>query len=477
MSEESWHVARLIPTSGISGSDEQERRATSALLAVIPAVKEFGRALLQPLGAPAGQLEAYIEVPFKVGDRTVYPDGLIRAKRGQRSWTALVEVKTGSNELAVEQIEAYLDVAREQGFDAVLTISNQIPPAPGQHPITVDKRKLRKVALLHLSWVQVLSEAVMQKEHRGVVDRDQAWILGELIRYLEHPRSGAMAFEDMGSAWVPLREAVRAGTLRSTDKSVLDVAARFDALLRYVGLRLGQRLGAEVLPAYSRRDITDPTLRCQEHSQSLTERGLLSGAIRIPHAAATLHVIADLRANQIACHCDIEAPKQGRSRTRVNWLIRQLKDAPETLRVEAYSSRTRGSGAADLLRVVRDHPDILILDPSKELRSFRMTQVTPLGTKRGSGRGSFIESVTDAVDNFYVTVLQNLRAWSATPPRLREEPETPEVPPTLVSTALSSQDPSEPLLEGGHPIAETGSGASAPEGDGSSSPGPVPSQG
>ena len=73
-----------------------------------------------------------------------------------------------------------------------------MPPVPGPHPTKVDKRKLRKVALHHLSWSHVLAEAVMQKEHRGVADPDQAWILGELIRYLEHPRSGALEFDDMG---------------------------------------------------------------------------------------------------------------------------------------------------------------------------------------------------------------------------------------------------------------------------------------
>ncbi len=107
-------------------------------------------------------------------------------------------------------------MAREQGFDALLTISNEIPPVAGQHPTAVDKRKLKKVALHHLSWSQVLSEAVMRKEHRGVADPDQAWILGELIRYLEHPRSAALEFDDMGPSWVPTREALVAGTLRAT---------------------------------------------------------------------------------------------------------------------------------------------------------------------------------------------------------------------------------------------------------------------
>jgi hypothetical protein len=103
MAEENWHAARLIPTSGINGADEQERRATSALLAVLSSVREFGRALLGPLGAPAGSVETYIEVPFDLNGHRVFPDGLIRVSRGQRRWTALVEVKTGTNELAADQ--------------------------------------------------------------------------------------------------------------------------------------------------------------------------------------------------------------------------------------------------------------------------------------------------------------------------------------------------------------------------------------
>jgi hypothetical protein len=440
VAEETWHAARLIPTSGINGAEEQERRATSALLAVIPGVKEFGRTLLSPMGAPAGQLETYIEVPFDHGERTVYPDGLIRAKRGHKVWTALVEVKTGNNQLQAEQLDTYLDIAKQQGFDAVITISNEIPPAPGQHPTAVDRRKLRKVDLHHLPWVQILSAAVLQKEHRGVADPDQAWILGELIRYLEHPRSGAMAFEDMGASWVPIREAVRAGTLRANDKGVPEVVARFDALLRYVGLRLGQRLGADVQPVLSRKELDEPQLRSQALIQSLTSTGTLSGAIRIPDAAATLHVSADLRASQIACHCDVDAPRQGRSRTRVNWLVRQLKDAPGTLRLEAFVVHGRGSSTAELLHAVRETPDVLVADAGKELRSFRLTQMSAMGTKRGTGRGSFIQSVLDAVDLFYGDVLQNLRAWSPSAPKLREEPDSPDVPTALVSTALSSQD-------------------------------------
>jgi hypothetical protein len=448
VAEESWHEARLIPTSGINGAEEQERRATSALLAVTSAVREFGRALLKPLGAPAGTIATYIEVPFVLGDKRLYPDGLIRVSRGSRNWTALVEVKTGSNALQTEQLENYLDIAREQGYDAVLTISNEIPAMAGQHPTKVDKRKLKKVELHHLSWTQVLAEAVMQKEFRGVADPDQAWILGELIRYLEHSRSGAMEFEDMGESWVAVRDAVATGTLRPSDKGIADVVARFDALLRFASLRLGRQLGTEVVPVLSRKEQADPSARGQALTAMLCENGQLAGAIRIPDTVGQLVVTADLRSSKVTCHVDVDAPKEGRPTTRVNWLVRQLKAAPDSVRIETFTSHARGSSAAGLLSAVRDDPATLVVDPTKEIRTFRLALISNVGSKRGRGRGAFIDSVLSATDAFYAEVLQFLKAWSAAPPKLRQPSPIPSdaeltKPSSLSSTELSSQDGAE----------------------------------
>ena len=445
MPEESWHTARLIPTSGINGAEEQERRATSALLAVMSVVKEFGRSLLSEVGAPAGNVSTFIEVPFKLVDRDVRPDGLIHVARGSRRWTALVEVKTGKNELQTEQLEGYLDVARDQGFDALVTISNQIPPNATQHPTPVDRRKLRKVCLHHWSWSQILSVAVMQKEHRGVSDPEQAWILGELIRYLEHPKSGALDFDDMGPDWVPLREAVQAGTLRASDKSIAGVTARFDALLRYSALHLGRRLGTDVIHVLSRKQQADPGLRSAELADSLISAGALTGAIRIPDTVGAVHVTADLRAGRVTFHVDIDAPGTGRPTTRVSWLVRQLRHASASTRIEAFTQGQRGPGAAELLAVVREDPAALVLDPKKDLRAFRVALTVPLGGKRGRGRGAFIDSVVQGLDGFYEDVVQHLKAWSASPPRLRTPEPAPDlVDGSLVSTALSSQDGPEP---------------------------------
>jgi len=348
-------------------------------------------------------------------------------------------VKTGKNELQTEQLENYLDIARENEFDALITISNEIPPVAGRHPTKVDKRKLRRTDLHHWSWAYVLSMAVMQKEHRGISDPEQAWILGELIRYLEHPRSGALELDDMGPNWVTVREAVQAGTLRATDKAAPEVVARFDALLRYASLRLGRQLGTDVLPVLSRKELADPSLRTQALLTSLADTGVLTGAIRIPHAVAPIHVTADLRASSVSCHVDVDAPKEGRPTTRVNWLVRQLKNTPQTTRVEAFALNARGASAAELLGKVREDPALLIADPKREIRAFRVATSVPMGVKRGKGRGAFIDSVLAAVDGFYAEVVQDLKAWSAAPPRMREA-EVPKEKPELVSTALSSQD-------------------------------------
>jgi hypothetical protein len=417
MAEDHWQPARLIPTSGISGQDEAERRATSALLAVIGAVRDFALAIIKPLGAPAGTISTFIEVPFKLGDRTCYPDGLIESSRAGRTWVALVEVKTGSGQLERPQVETYLDIAREAGIQAVLTISNQIAPAPGVHPVDVDKRKLRRVALHHLSWAEVLTIAVQQRVHRGVSDPDQAWILGELIRYLEHPRSGALDFADMGTDWVPIREAVAAGTVRLNDKGVAEVISRWDQLLRFAALRLGRELGADVEVALSRKELSDPTIRLGSQARSLTESGTLTGAIRIPDAVAPLVITADLRAGRVAVSVDIDAPKEGRAATRVNWLIRQLQSAPDGLRLDAYTTGARTS-TSELLGVVRQSPTVLIDDSKRDFRLFRLTASSPLGTKRGAGRGSFIDSVLASIDGFYEAVVQQLRPWTARAPQL-----------------------------------------------------------
>ncbi len=121
-------------------------------------------------------------------------------------------------------------------------------------------------------------------------------------------------------------------------------------------------------------------------------------------------------------------------------MVRQLKHARPEMRVESFAARSRSGGVADLLGEVRENSKILVGDPSKEIKSFRVALALPSGAKRGRGRGAFIDSVLDTLDAFYGEAVQHIKPWSATPPKLRDVDKTEDVTPALISTALSSQD-------------------------------------
>lgn len=316
-----WVPARLFSVSGVGSAAEQEKRATSALLATAVGVKAFGRGLTSLAGAPAGAVETFIEVPFELGTSKVIPDGVLKVARGSRTWTALLEFKTGTGQLRTDQVESYLEVAKAQNFDAVITLSNEISPGAGEHPVPVDKRKLRKVSLVHVSWAEVLHEAQMTLNHRGVADPVQAWVLHELIRYLQHPRSGASGFQDMGAEWVPVREAVHKGTLRGSDPKSTAVVDSWSRLVRHLSLELTAELGVAVSVAQNRKVVGDAKARTVNSVQSLVDEGISTAGIKVPGAAGQLQVTADLRTSQIRASVQVTAPREGGSR-RLSWLLR-----------------------------------------------------------------------------------------------------------------------------------------------------------
>lgn len=76
---DTFEKARLIPVNRVKGSFELERRTTSILLAVASAVPEFGRSLIDPLGATGGSISTFAEPRFELDGQESRADGdLIR---------------------------------------------------------------------------------------------------------------------------------------------------------------------------------------------------------------------------------------------------------------------------------------------------------------------------------------------------------------------------------------------------------------
>jgi hypothetical protein len=413
----------LIPASGIKGVKEQEQGSTSALLAVMQAVPSFGKALLSPLGAPPGRITTFIEPHFNVENESgAVPDGAIVVERGAKRWTALVEVKTGDSVLDSAQVARYVQIAAAEGFEAVLTISNQIVASPTDSPVQVDGRILKKLALRHPSWFSIMTEAIIQSEHSGIADSNQAWILRELIAFLDDERSGAGGFEGMGKTWVTVRDAARMRTLSPGDKEVRAVAEGWEQFLEYLALRLRQSLGNPVSTIYPK--ASDPKSRLRGYIQSLSDEGRLVGSIRIPDAAAPIEIEAHLASVQTTTSVRLVAPKEGKAKTRITWLIRQLTEAPDDVRIEVSFAHLRTTTSA-LLGDVRKRPELLLHpeDLRREPMQFEVALTRNMGIKRGKGSGSFVGETTQQVMEFYRAVIQNLHKWTPRPPKLPDDQE------------------------------------------------------
>lgn len=404
-----WQVARLFPVAGIGTGEEQERRATSALLAVMSLVRDFGAALVARCGGPRGTISTFVEVPFGKDKEAYRPDGVIQVKRGQRTWTAIVEVKTSSGRLGVDQIERYVEIARAKGYDAVVTISNELIGGDADHPVAVDRRKLRKVALHHLSWDQIRADATVMVGHRGIQDVTQHRVLDEFLRYMAHPRSGMGGLGDMGPNWVKVRETVKAKTARSSDGAVGEVSARFDELIQHLAHHFTGLLGVEVR-ALAPREAPDHASRRQQ----LADSGLLFGRLKVPGAVDVIVITADLRADKVSATISVPAPRgEMRPQTRINWLLRQLPDElGAEMRVEARLAGPRSTSTAALLSAVREDPSLLLPSEQREIRAFTISRDVSLGPKRASGPGTLIHSVRTVSTAFYADVVQHLRPWA-----------------------------------------------------------------
>ncbi len=260
-----------------------------------------------------------------------------------------------------------------------------------------------------------------------MTDPEQAWILGELIRYLEDKGSGAMAFDDMGGDWVSVRDAAREGTLRKADAGVREIVGRWDQLLQFAGLRLGTRTGADVQHVVARTQ-GDPKVRHGHLTDTLTGSGTLDGVVLVPGAASDITLMADLRSRRVSAAADIAAPTDRGNKARITWLVKQLgPDTPHGLTIEAWGRNARQPISATLAQA-REDRDVL-LDPSRDISRFRLIDRCEMGATRKDGGRSpgFIQSAVGLLEGFYTETLRQVVPPPARPPQVRKPGQSTEL--------------------------------------------------
>jgi hypothetical protein len=429
--------ARLFP---VLAESSKEGRTLSIFLATLAQVPEFGASMLNAIGRRHGartKIETFTEITFpkRKGDK-LRPDGLIVVSTGKATWSAFVEAKIGNACLNQPQIEAYLRLAKETGVDALITITNEFAPLPEHHPISVDRRLLKNVELLHFSWFSLLTAINLLDLGGEVEDSDHLFLLRELARFFDHPSAGLKRFDSMGTEWTAVIDRLRSGSsVSKSSPEALGVVANWHSELRDLSLLLSRETGAPAELKLAPRHRADPRERIQSDAKELAEKCRLSATITVPDTAAPIDLEVDLSTRTIRVSMKLEAPKdKAQQRSRVNWLLRQLKDTDGDQITILANWPGRAPQTASTLSEAREdeqrhsHPDKSVV-PS----SFVVMMIMADG-RRFSGRRTFVESLeTLVVTEFYGTIAQQLTPWRAPAPKLRSSTDSEDEPEAEIS--------------------------------------------
>ena len=422
--------ARLFP---VLADTSKEGRTLSVVLACIAYVDEFKTALFGSLGQRLGvrtKIDVFTEIAFKEASKIPgRPDGLVILTNGSRTWTALIEAKVGNAQLDATQIEAYLQIARVNKIDAIITISNQFAARADHHPVAVSKTSLKSVQLFHWSWMYLLTQATLLIAGQGVKDRDQEIILSELVRFLSHSSTGVQSFDRMPPKWKDLVNLVRSGApLKKTSEEVQEVVGAWHQEVRDLSLILSRLLGTSVEVRLPRAHQLDPKARASDDSSNLVETKRLRCELDVPDTANSIVIEADLFARSIFISMRLAAPGDRKSSAaRVNWLLRQLsKSNAEEVHVRAIWPGKAAATQAPLAALREGLEPLIGANGKMVLSSFEVLLVREL-VGRFSGAKTFIEELEGAVPDFYERVGQHLHAWQPRAPKFKEKTEPGDV--------------------------------------------------
>lgn len=337
----------------------------------------------------------------------------------------MVEAKIGNAELTAEQIEKYRILAKSNGLDCLITISNQFATAPSVHPLEDVRKSKSKIPVFHWSWMSILTAADLLLSGDAVVDDDQKILLKELHRFLIHESAGVRGFERMPSEWGELNKLISAGGKLPAKSDIANVViSAWHQETKDLSLILSRRTESFVSEKISRRHQNDPSARTKDEMKMLREESKLQCALDVSGAAAPLDIVADIAARRIEVGMTIKAPSDKvTSKARVNWLLRQIRtDQTEGLNVRLFwpgRSDTTQHSIEDLRN------DSAIVEVGKEKQQVRGLHVF-MSQKTGgrfAQRSNFISDLEEMVPMFYREVGQNLTAWRRPAPRIRQDSE------------------------------------------------------
>ena len=442
--------ARLIPTVPDS---RKEEKIVSIFLATLAQTRPFAREFLERCGERVGKysdLTSYTEVKFPSpdGNSTYRPDGVLCLTTSKARWAAILEAKVETADIDEEQMGRYADIAQKYQIDAVITLSNQMVPLPTHIPYSIPKKFTKNVNFFHFSWASILTQAQLILRNSEDINTEQAFVLGEMAGYFDHPSSGVRRFVQMNSEWQDLVLGIQnKQQFKWSSPEIGNTVASWHQEERDVSLKLSQCIGQQVkIGGLSRKHKAEPALRLREACEELVNSKELRSSFGVPNAASKLDVVADLQSRTISCSMRLNAPlDRKRASARINWLRRQLRDVDaENIVVRAFWRGRAMQTQASLAEVKEDGKCLENANAGKPPTGFEIAMIRDMAG-RFSRRRVFIEDLEKLVPEFYDQVGQHLRPWVAPPPSIDKE--EPTEPPVSSENKLLRHGNEEPPLE------------------------------
>ena len=466
------YCPRFVP---VVSDSSLELRIVSIVLSAMATVPAFAKDTLQRFAVRYGKtssLTCFAEVPFESGSgEEVRPDGVIQVRTGTKTWRAFVEAKVKNNEISPDQIEKYANVASKYDIDAIITISNQLAFLPTHLPYQPPRKFLKKLDFFHISWVSLLRHAqlLIRDQDSVEIGKLESFVLGEMIRYLDHPSSGVKGFEQMNSEWPSLINGVRDNTtfdIRSPE--IVNTVTSWHQEERDLSLMLSARVGRYVSIRSTKQLKQNAALRFEQACKNLRESHLLQSSYSVPDAAADIDVTIDVTRRTIACSMLLESPKDLKKPTAViNWLLRQLKkiegsDASDVT-IRAYWTRKPRTTQAKL-QEVRDNPAVLVNFAANAIpKSIEVVIIKEPTKQRFAGKRNFIQDLEKYVPEFYDRIGQNLRRWTPKPPKIDKRPLTQAPQPQSVQRTEVPKQPNFPIAVPEEPSSNLSPPSDSPE--------------
>jgi hypothetical protein len=252
------------------------------------------------------------------------------------------------------------------------------------------------------SWLSLVSKAILISDNKAIEDAEQAYILNELVLYLDHESSGVTSLAKMHSAWKDSCTDVHQGVVLSKNSDVVrNSVSSWHQLQRYLSLKLSMSIGSQVTIHLTRQRANDAELNLHEDCATLSQKNFLDTDFVIKNAASNLRFCADFLRRTITISMKLEAPKDvSRATASINWLTRQIRG----LDIDSVTIRAHWPGrvlmTSESLQGVIDDPKVLLPPGENILPSYlEVARVIDLAV-RFKGAKTFVEESWSGLESY-----------------------------------------------------------------------------